>query len=114
MGKCDAQKAVGRVPVGTSAAGLVIAGALLCVTALWNGFSILYDDVGGYLERWPTHSLGLGRSVPYGLLLWVTAPGFWVPAVILQAAATVFVIDRALIVFGVRRSPWTVPVAVAL
>ncbi len=95
-------------------AASALAVALLCVPAVWNGLPLVYDDVGGYLERWPTHSLGLGRSVPYGLLLWITAPAFWVPVVILQAAVTVFAIDRTLMVFGVRRSPWTVPGAVAL
>jgi hypothetical protein len=103
-----------RKPIAHQLAASGLAVALLSLPALWNGLPLVYDDVGGYLERWPTHSLGLGRSVPYGLLLWVTAPAFWVPVVILQAAVTVFVIDRCLMVFGVRRSPWIVPVAVAL
>src|ERR1700674_4345969 len=108
MSECDAQQAVGRVLLGPRVAALVIAGTLLCVPAMWNGFPILYDDVGGYLERWPTHTLGPGRSVPYGLLLWVTAPGFWIPVIILQASVTIFVVDRALETWRLDRSPWTI------
>jgi hypothetical protein len=95
-------------------AAFALAVAVLCLPAVCNGLPILFDDVGGYLERWPTHSLGAGRSVPYGLLLWVTASSYWIPAIILQATATVFVIDRALKVFGLRRSAWTVPGGAAL
>jgi hypothetical protein len=99
------------VPPGQAriAASYVAAIAILCAPAVWNGLPILYDDVGGYLERWPTHSLAPGRSVPYGLLLWITAPGFFVPMVLLQAATAVFVTDRALRVFGLQQSWWTLP-----
>jgi hypothetical protein len=85
----------------------VLALALLCLPALWNGFPLMFDDVGGYLERWPTGTLGLGRSTVYGLLLWSTRWASFVPIVLLQALVTTFVVDCALKVFDVGRSPWT-------
>ena len=90
-----------------------LAVTILCLPAIWNGFPLVYDDLGGYLERWPTRSVGNGRSVPYGLLLWITRTSWWVPTVILQSAVTVWIIDRALMVFGQRRSPWTTVYVVA-
>ncbi len=95
------------------AAAYALAVALLCLPAIWNGFPLVFDDVGGYLERWPTASLGLGRSVPYGLLLWTTKSGWWVPAIVLQAVVTAWIIDRAMNVFGLGRSPWLILGAVA-
>ena len=90
-----------------------LAVALLCLPAVWNGSPILFDDVGGYLERWPTGSLGLGRSAVYGLLLWVTRAEAFVPVVLLQALVTTFVIDCAIKVF-VRNAPlWLLPTIVA-
>jgi hypothetical protein len=85
----------------------VLALALLCLPALWNGFPLMFDDVGGYLERWPTGTLGLGRSTVYGLLLWSTRWASFVPIVLLQALVTTFVVDCALKVFDIGRSPWT-------
>jgi hypothetical protein len=89
--------------------GYVLAMALFCLPAIWNGFPLMFDDVGGYLERWPTGTLGLGRSTVYGLLLWMTRPASFLPVVLLQALVTTFVIDCALRVFGAGRSPWTLP-----
>jgi hypothetical protein len=91
----------------------VFAVMLLCLPAIWNGFPLVFDDVGGYLERWPTASLGLGRSVPYGLLLWTTRSSFWVPAILLQAVVTTWVVGRALHVFGLRHLPWLLPCVLA-
>jgi hypothetical protein len=87
----------------------VLALALLCLPALWNGFPLMFDDVGGYLERWPTGTLGLGRSTVYGLLLWTTRWASFQPVVLLQALVTTFVVDCALRVFGADRSPWILP-----
>jgi hypothetical protein len=91
----------------------VLAIALLCLPALWNSFPLMFDDVGGYLERWPTGTLGLGRSTLYGLLLWTTRWASFLPVVLLQALVTTFVVDCALRAFGGGRSPWTLPVAMA-
>ena len=91
----------------------VFAATLLCLPAIWNGFPLVFDDVGGYLERWPTASLGLGRSVPYGVLLWTTRSSFWVPVILLQAVVTAWVVGRAMHVFGLRHLPWLLPCVLA-
>lgn len=91
-----------------------LAVALLCWPAIWNGFPLVHDDVGGYLARWPAGSLEDGRSVAYGLLLWITRTDQWIPAVVLQSVVTVWSIDRAMKMFELRRSPWTVALGVAL
>jgi hypothetical protein len=95
----------------TLAYGLAI--VLFCLPAIWNGFPLIHDDVGGYLERWPAQGLEKGRSVPYGLLLWVTRSTWWVPAIVVQSLVTVWTIDRALKVVGRRRSQRTVVYVVA-
>src|SRR5260221_3527676 len=87
--------------------------ALLCVPALWNGFPLMFDDVGGYLERWPTGSLGLGRSTVYGLMLWGTRSAAFVPVIVLQALVTAFVVDCSVAVFAPARPRWMLPVVVA-
>jgi hypothetical protein len=87
-------------------AACLVAITIFCLPAIWNGFPLVFDDVGGYLERWPRRTLGLGRSAAYGVLLWVTAPTWWTPTVILQAAVTTWIVDRALKVFGFGRSAW--------
>jgi hypothetical protein len=104
----------------------MIAVILLCAPALWNGFPLMFDDVGGYLERWPTGTLGQGRSAVYGLLLWITRRGSFFPVVLLQAAVTVFVVGCALKIFLRRAgamasgtatlpvpSPWLLPIVIA-
>jgi hypothetical protein len=109
----------GRITSGTAWRALSrtlaygLAMALLCAPAIWNGFPLVHDDIGGYLERWPLRSLGHGRSVPYGLLLWITRTTWWIPTILLQSIVTVWTIDRALVVFGQRRSQWTVVQVVA-
>jgi branched-subunit amino acid transport protein len=99
--------------VTSRAAAYVVAVVLLCLPALWNGFPLMYDDVGGYLERWPTRSLGLGRSTVYGLLLWLTRSAAFVPVIVLQALVTVFVVDRAIKVFVGLNRPWLLPGVIA-
>jgi hypothetical protein len=76
--------------------------ALTCIPAVWNHFPLMFDDVGGYLERWPTGSLGHGRSTVYGLLLWVTRWGAFVPVILIQALVTTFVVDRMIRIFTPR------------
>jgi hypothetical protein len=86
---------------------------LLCLPALWNGFPLMFDDVGGYLERWPTGSVGLGRSTVYGLLLWITRSAWFVPVIVLQALVTTFVVDHAIKVFVGPDRRWLLPSAIA-
>jgi len=100
--------------IARHAAAYIAAVALLCLPAAWNGFPLMFDDVGGYLERWPTGNLGLGRSTVYGLLLWFTRSAAFFPVVVLQALATTFAVDRAIKVFvGPSRPPWLLAGVVA-
>ncbi len=96
------------------AAAYTVAVVVLCLPALWNGFPLMFDDVGGYLERWPSGTLGLGRSTIYGLLLWITRSTSFFPVVVLQALVTTFVVDRAIKVFVTTGPPrWLLPVVIA-
>jgi hypothetical protein len=103
-----------RTPAAHEAPAYVIAVLLLCLPALWNGFPLMFDDVGGYLERWPSGSLGLGRSTVYGMALWLTRETLFAPVIVLQALATVFVIDRAVRMFAPGARPHLLLVAAAL
>jgi hypothetical protein len=104
-----------RTPMLRAAPAYAVAVLLLCLPAVWNGFPLMFDDVGGYLERWPTGSLGLGRSTVYGTLLWFTRWTLFVPAIVLQAVVTAFVIDCAIKAFVPgARPPWLPAVAVAV
>jgi len=100
--------------IASRAAEYVVAVTLLCLPAIWNGFPIMFDDVGGYLERWPTASLGFGRSSVYGLLLWVTRSAFFFPAILLQAFAAAFVIDCAIRNFVPARPRWLLVSTIAV
>jgi hypothetical protein len=102
-------------PVLRAAPAYVVAVLLLCLPAAWNGFPLMFDDVAGYLERWPTGSLALGRSTIYGMMLWFTRSTLFVPVIVLQALVTTFVIDRAIKAFAPetpRQSLLVVAVAV--
>jgi hypothetical protein len=100
--------------IASNAAAHAVAVVLLCLPALWNGFPLMFDDVGGYLERWPTASLGLGRSTIYGLLLWITQPVSFFPLIVLQALVTTFVVDRAIKVLAdPTPPPWLLPAVMA-
>ena len=78
---------------------------LLLAPALWNGFPLLQYDTGGYLARWYEGYLVPSRAVVYGLILNASVPlGFW-PALLLQAAATVWIIALMLHAHGLGRRP---------
>jgi hypothetical protein len=69
---------------------------ILLLPALWNRFPLLEYDTGGYLARWFEGYLVPSRSTTYGLVLAAGWPlDFW-PIVILQAAATVWIIGLLL------------------
>jgi hypothetical protein len=104
-----------RTPLLREAPVYAVAVLVLCLPAVWNGFPLIFDDVGGYLERWPSGSLGLGRSTVYGLLLWLTRSTLFVPVIVLQALVTTFVIDRAIQAFVPGARPkWLLAVTVAV
>jgi hypothetical protein len=77
----------------------------LLAPALWNGFPLLQYDTGGYLARWFEGYLVPSRSVVYGLFLAAGSPlDFW-PVVVLQAAATVWILALVLRAHGFGSRP---------
>ena len=77
---------------------------LLIAPALWNGFPLLQYDTGGYLARWYEGILVPSRAVVYGLMLNAGVPlAFW-PVLLVQAAATVWVIALMLRAHGLGTS----------
>ncbi len=79
-----------------NAAAPLAATLMLLAPALWNGFPLLEYDTGGYLARWFEGTLEVSRSTVYGLYLVAFGrPDFW-PAVVVQAALTVWVIALVL------------------
>jgi hypothetical protein len=65
---------------------------MLLAPALWNGFPLLQYDTGGYLARWYEGTLEVSRSTVYGVFLnLLVRPDFW-PAVVVQAALTVWIL----------------------
>ena len=81
--------------------------------ALWNGFPLLQYDTGGYLARWYEGTLEQSRSTVYGLFLnLLTWPDFW-PAIVVQAALTVWVLALVLRVHGLGEKTRVLVVTVA-
>jgi hypothetical protein len=94
---------VTRTKLGDIAASLA-AMLMLLAPALWNGFPLLEYDTGGYFARWFEGTLEVSRSTAYGLFLVALAqPDFW-PAVVVQAALTVWVVALVLRAHGLGRS----------
>ena len=81
--------------------GAALAGTLILLApALWNGFPLLQYDTGGYLVRWFEGYLVPSRSTVFGLFLNAFAyADFW-PVIIVQAAATVWVLSLMLRALG--------------
>jgi hypothetical protein len=87
------------------ALAVILSIALLIAPALWNGFALLQYDTGGYLARWYEGILVPSRAVVYGLMLTASAPlAFW-PVLLVQAAATVWVLALMLRAHGLGRRP---------
>ncbi len=84
---------------------------MLLVPAIWNKFPFLFFDSGAYFERVFDGTLSAGRSMTYGA--WLAAlryPDFW-PAVVAQAALSVWVIYLVLRTHGLHGRPVALPVA---
>jgi hypothetical protein len=74
----------------------LLAAAFLLAPAIWNRFPLLQYDTGGYLARWYEGTLVPSRPGAYGLLLTASAPfDFW-PALVVQAAFTVWILALTL------------------
>ncbi len=78
---------------------------MLIAPALWNGYPLLQYDTGGYLVRWYEGYLVPSRSTVFGLYLNVLSPlDFW-PALVVQAALTVWVLALVLRAVGFGGRP---------
>ena len=78
---------------------------MLLAPAFWNGYPLLQSDTGGYLARWYEGYLVPSRSTVFGLYLhYGEHTDFWVNLVI-QALATMWILQLTLRVFGLAR-PW--------
>ena len=87
---------------GAAVASLLI----LLAPAIWNRFPLLQYDTGGYLARWYEGDLVPSRSPVFGLFLNVlTYPDFW-PAVVIQAALTVWILTLVLRALQFGERPW--------
>ena len=83
--------------------GQLAAMLMLLAPALWNGFPLLQYDSGGYFARWYEGTLEESRSTVYGLFAVALArPNFW-PLIVVQAAATVWIIALVQRVHGLGR-----------
>ncbi len=84
----------------------VVSAVILLAPAIWNRFPLLQYDTGGYLARWYEHDLVPSRSPVFGLFLNVlTYPDFW-PAVVIQAALTVWILMLVLRALQFGGRPW--------
>jgi hypothetical protein len=78
---------------------------ILLGPAIWNRFPLLQYDTGGYLARWYEGYLVPSRPGAYGLVLAATVRfEFW-PILILQAAATIWILALLLREVGLGRRP---------
>jgi hypothetical protein len=103
---------VTRPIVRLAAAGAAV--LLLLTPALWNGFSFLFFDTGGYLARTFDGTLAAGRSVIYGLWLTAGAFGNFWPVVIAQSALTVWIVTLVLKSHRLGNKPLPLLLVVAL
>lgn len=72
--------------------------AALLAPALWNGYAIVFYDTGGYAEAAVHLKMVPGRSLFYGLFLWLSSLGwwsFWGP-VLIQSLATLWLLHLLL------------------
>ena len=66
-------------------AALAVGCLALLAPALWNGFALVFFDTGGYVGSVLEWRLVPGRSLFYGLFLWLTSFGwltFWGPILV--------------------------------
>jgi hypothetical protein len=88
--------------------------ALLIAPALWNGFPLLQYDTGGYLARWYEGYLVPSRAVVYGLILFAGVPlAFW-PVLVLQSAATIWIVALTLRAHFLGKRPLLVLAVIAV
>jgi hypothetical protein len=92
----------------------LLMGGLLLAPAIWNGFPLLEYDTGGYLARWFEGTLATSRSAAYGLLLNAAVHfDFW-PALVLQAAAAIWILALVMRELGLGKRPFLLMFVVIL
>ena len=76
--------------------------AALLAPALWNGYALIFYDTAGYAETVMMQRLVPGRSLFYGLFLWLSSLGWWSfwSTVAVQAAATLWLFHLLLRCLG--------------
>jgi hypothetical protein len=84
---------------------LVLAAFALLAPALFNGFPLVFADTGGYLARPFERTLEIGRSALYGAFMAAGLPLHFWPAVLAQAALTVWLIALTLRSHGLGGRP---------
>lgn len=79
-------------------AGIALAMAALLWPALYNGFPLVFFDTGAYVGRGFELTLEPGRSLFYGLFLWIASLGWWSgwSAVLTQAGLTLWLLHLVL------------------
>jgi hypothetical protein len=78
---------------------------MLLAPAFWNGYPLLQSDTGGYLARWYEGYLVPSRSTVFGLYLHVGEDSYFWLNLVVQALATMWILQLTLRVFGLAR-PW--------
>ena len=100
--------------VSVPSVAIVLIPLLLLAPALWNGYPLLQYDTGGYLARWYEGYLVPSRSTVFGLYLHLGEPWqFWINLA-LQAAATLWILQLVLRIFGVATPFRLLAIALAL
>ncbi len=87
---------------------LTISVASLLLPALWNGFALVFFDTGGYVRRVLEMDLSTGRSLFYGLFLWVSSFAWWsfYGPILVQVLASVWLIHLMLRCHNLPAGPW--------
>ncbi len=77
----------------------------LAAPALWNGFPLVFDDVGGYIDGFITGLPANGRAAIFGAYLTLGIPfNFW-PMVLIQSALMAWLLVLMLKAHGFRNRP---------
>jgi hypothetical protein len=89
---------VGSATIMAWMISLTVSVAAFLSVALWNGFPLAFFDTGGYVRRVLTMEIAPGRSLFYGLFLWLSSFGWWsfYGPVLVQAAISVWLIHLML------------------
>lgn len=88
----------GASPLYTWSISLIGSLVALLAPALWNGHAIVFYDTGGYVEAALAMHLVPGRSLFYGLFLWISSLGWWSlwGPILVQSFATLWLLHLLL------------------